>query len=327
MSSSASSFRVLVTGGNGFVGRHLVAALIADGHEVFVAGLNERLVGKEEADARQITLDVTNAAQVCSVVAATRPTHLFHLAALAAVSTAQEQVRKIWEVNFGGTLNIALAVSEIAPACRVIHCSSAEIYGDSFRAGLPLDENARLDPVNTYGGSKAAADLLIGQMAKKGLRAIRLRPFNHTGPGQSESFAVPAFAAQIARIERGGQEPVLKVGLLTSQRDFLDVRDVVEGYRRVLLRFDELPPGCAINFATGTSIPIADVLNKLLSLSSKRITILEDPQRVRPIDMPVVVGDASLARRLLGWHPTMALQTTLVSVLDDWRMRFSKSAS
>ena len=210
------------------------------GHEIIVGAH-----GPPEADVPgvcRIPLDVTDADQVSSVLAAERPTHVIHLAAIAAIQAARRNVRQTWAVNFGGSLNVAIAVGEAVPDCRVLFCGSGLVYGTNAQGGRPpFDENAPLDPADAYGASKAAADLMVGQMAKQGLRAIRLRPFNHTGPGQSEHFVVPAFAAQIAKIERGEQDPVMKVGSLTNRRDFLDVRDVVDAYVRAVLRFDDLP--------------------------------------------------------------------------------------
>jgi GDP-4-dehydro-6-deoxy-D-mannose reductase len=266
---------------------------------------------------RSVPIDVTDADQVRTVIAAENPTHIFHLAGIA--QTAHSDIRQIWEVNCGGVLNVAIAIKEVAPSSRLLCCTSAEIYGGSCRSGQPIDENSLLDPLIPYGASKAAADILIGQMAKQGLKAVRLRPFNHIGPGQSERFVVPAFAAQLARIERGQQEPVMRVGNLTVRRDFLDVRDVVDAYVRAILRFDHLPPGCAINVGSGKAIAIEDILKMLLSLSNTKIDVVVDRERLRASECPVTVGDASRARALLDWAPRIDLLDTLRSILDWYR--------
>ena len=315
-----SMSRILVTGGNGFVGRHLVAALAARERNChIIVGTIDGHAPSVDNKIRSLTLDVTNAGQVHSVIEAVRPTHLVHLAAIAAVSSAQRNVRQTWTVNLDGTLNVVLALAEALPDCRLLYCSSAEVYGASFRTGRPLDESAPLDPVNSYGASKAAADLMIGQMTKQGLRAVRVRPFNHTGPGQNIEFVVPAFAAQIAQFERGEQPPVIYVGNLASRRDLLDVGDVVDAYCRIIARFDDLPAGCVMNLASGHAISIADILDKLVSMSPTKIKIVQDPTRMRPSDTPVVVGDAGLARRLLGWEPKVDISSTLAGVLDYYR--------
>ena len=321
MVSASSAFRVLVTGGDGFVGQHLVQALsqhLPAEHEIVIGAHGD---SPPQADQhRRIPLDVTNPDDVRSCLLAVRPTHLFHLAAVAAIGEARGDVRKTWAVNFGGTLNIALAARETVPDCRILHISSAHVYGYP-PSDEPITEAALLDPIDAYGASKAAADIMMGQMAKQALRAIRLRPFNHTGPGQRDQFAAPAFAAQIARIERGEQEPIIRVGTLTSRRDFLDVRDVADAYVRTALRFDELPAGIAMNVASGRAISIADILKILLALSKVNIEVREDPERVRRDDTPSIIGNAARARQLLGWGPQRSIEETLADLLESYRVR------
>jgi GDP-4-dehydro-6-deoxy-D-mannose reductase len=162
---------------------------------------------------------------------------------------------------------------------------------------------------------------MLGQMALQGLKVTRLRPFNHTGPGQTERFAIPSFAAQIARIERGLQEPSILVGSLDSMRDFLDVQDVVDAYVSTVLLADELPAGCVMNLASGKPRRIGDLLESLLAMSEVRIEVAPDPARFRPNDTPLVVGDSSRAHALLGWRPQRDIETTLASVLGYWRAR------
>jgi GDP-4-dehydro-6-deoxy-D-mannose reductase len=323
--------RVLVTGAGGFVGRHLIAALdevLAPGSEI-VAGSS---TGKDSAleiggsrqariPLRMVEMDVTDAKQVNGVIKAERPTHIVHLAAVAAITAANRDPRLSWNVNLNGTLNIALAVADECPECRIVFSSSAEVYGASFKAGVPLDESAALQPVNPYASSKAAADLMLGQMALQGLKVARLRPFNHTGPGQTEHFAIPSFAAQIARIERGLQEPVMRVGSLDSMRDFLDVRDIVDAYVLTVFLADELPVGCVMNLASGRARRIGDMLDTLLAMSDTRIEVMPDPARFRPSDTPLVVGDSSRAHALLNWQPERDVNYTLASVLGYWRAR------
>jgi len=322
----ASEFRILVTGGDGFVGRHLVRAMDAAlpaGSEIIVGTVADDSPNGD-GQVRRVKFDITNATAVAAVLKAERPTHLFHLAAIAAVQMARLDVRQTWAVNFGGSLNVALGVLEHVPECRVLYCGSGQVYGGSFRAGRPTDETAAFDPVDAYGASKAAADLMIGQMTKQGLRAVRLRPFNHTGPGQGQGFVAPDFAAQIAAIERGEQEPIIRVGNLDARRDLTDVRDVVDAYGRAVLRFDALPAGCALNIASGAALSAGEILNALLAASGKQIEIRQDPDRMRSADIPVILGDATLARRLLDWAPRIPIGDTLREVLDDYRARGAK---
>lgn len=312
-----SSCRVLITGGDGFVGRYLVRAFKAlpQPPEILIGTLGH--AGPSEV--RSVELDVTDSERVRAIIAAEQPTHVVHLAGIAAVAVAQKDIRKTWNTNFGGVLNVALAIGEAAPDCRLIFCGSAEVYGATFQSGAPLDESAALDPITAYGASKAAADLMIGQMARQGFKGIRLRPFNHTGPGQSDLFVIPAFASQIVRIERGEQEPVLRVGNLSARRDFLDVRDVVDAYVRTVLRFDDLPSGCAINVASGTSVGIDEVLKTLLELSPKKIAVVRDEARYRAIETASMSGNAARAQALLDWRPRIPLAETLRSILQFYR--------
>ncbi len=315
--------RILVTGANGFVGRHLVArleGLIEPDSEILLSdrGSHTSVLGER---CRFVQLDITNISQVDTVIRDVQPTHIVHLAAIAAVTAADRNARQAWDVNFGGTLNLALALARFAPNCRVIYCSSAEIYGGSFASGVPLDEHAAIDPVNPYGAAKAAADIMLGQMARQSLRVIRLRPFNHTGPGQSAQFVVPSFANQIAQIERNERAPIIRVGDLQSRRDFLDIHDVIDAYVEALLRFDEIPSGTTINIASGQARSISDVLNDLLANSSVNIEIESDIKLFRASEIPVVVGNADLCRKLLQWKPTRPWTETLKSVLNYWRQQ------
>lgn len=296
------------------MGRYLVEALCSRPERPEIIVGTRRPRSFRNLGTRSVQLDITDAGQVRTVIAAERPTHLFHLAGMAKVYNPD--TRQTWDVNFGGVLNIAMAVRELAPFCRLLCCTSSEIYGHSFRSGEPIDETAQIDPMNAYGASKAGADMLIGEMTKHGLKAIRLRPFNHIGPGQSETFVVPSFAGQIARIECGRQPPVLRVGNLKIRRDFLDVRDVVDAYVRAFARFDHLPQGCAINIASGTSVAIEDILSIFLSLSNARIKVSVDPERLRSGECAVSIGNASRARALLDWAPRFELADTLKWVLN-----------
>jgi GDP-4-dehydro-6-deoxy-D-mannose reductase len=207
-----------------------------------------------------------------------------------------------------------------APECRLLMVSSAEVYGASARTGRPLDETALPAPANTYAATKAAADLAIGALAAEGLRAIRLRPFNHTGPGQSPTYVVPAFARQVALIEAGLQPPVMRVGALEPRRDFLDVRDVCAAYA-ACLRVEALEPGLILNLASGTPRRVGDILGDLLALAGVEAAIETRDALLRPSEIPVASGDAGRAAALLGWRPAIGWDATLRDVLDDWRRR------
>jgi nucleoside-diphosphate-sugar epimerase len=252
-----------------------------------------------------------------------RPDICVHLAAVSAVPAARRDPGHAWDVNLHGTLNLGHAVREAASECLFVFISTAEAYGGSFRAGVPVDEAMPLAPMNTYAATKAAADLALGAMAAEGLRVVRLRPFNHTGPGQTDAFAVPAFARQIAMIAAGRQEPVLRVGSLESRRDFLDVRDVCDAYMACLAKRDDLPSGAILNIASGMPRRLSDVVDQMLELSGVAARIETDAARLRPVEIPTACGDAAAARRLLGWEPQIAWEKTLRDVLADWRERIA----
>lgn len=217
--------RILLTGASGFVGRHLLPRL----RQAF-------------PDAKLVmpSFDIADIAAVEATVRATVPDACIHLAAIASIPAARENPEQAWRVNLHGTLGLVQAVRAHAPACLFLFASSGDAYGASFRSGAALDETAPVAPLNIYAATKAAADLALGVFATEGLRVVRFRPFNHIGPGQSPSFAIPAFARQLALIAAGRQEAVLRVGALDPQRDFLDVRDVCAAYVCCLAHADTL---------------------------------------------------------------------------------------
>ncbi len=297
---------ILVTGASGFVGRHLLPALVQ-------AFPSTRLATPR--------LNIQHASEVEDAVRTIAPDVCIHLAAVSAITAAGQAPDHAWAVNFRGTMNLAWALSWHAPACQMLFVSSADAYGASFKSGQPIDEITPLAPMNVYGHTKAAADFALGGMAAQGLRVVRLRAFNHTGPGQAPDFAVPAFARQIARIAAGRQPPVLEVGNLDTWRDFLDVRDVCAAYIASIARRDHLTPGTILNIASGQPRRIGDVLADLADLAGVTIRIEVDATRVRPTDIRMACGNPAQAHAQLAWSPAIPWARTLRDVLDDWRYR------
>lgn len=306
--------RILVTGAAGFVGQHLLPVLRVEFPEAVV------IASAAEARPGFRGLDVTRPDAVTAAIRDIRPDSCVHLAGIAAPTEARRDPDLAWRVNLHGSLNLARAIMAEAPECRLLLVSSAEVYGASARVGTPLDEAALPAPANTYAATKAAADLAIGALAAEGLRAIRLRPFNHTGPGQSATYVVAAFARQVARIAAGLQPPIMRVGALEPRRDFLDVRDVCAAYA-ACLGAETLEPGLILNLASGTPRRIGDILRDLLALAGVAAEIETGSALLRPSEIPVASGDAGRAAALLGWRPTIDWDTTLRDVLADWRRR------
>lgn len=298
--------QILLTGGSGFVGTHLAAAL------------RRRMPDSKVAAPR---VDLTDPAAIEEMVRTTRPDVCVHLAAVSTVGAARDNEERAWTINVHGTLRLARAILRHSPDCSMLFASSAETYGATFRDGVPLRETATLAPVNTYGATKAAADLALGAMAEQGLRVLRLRPFNHAGAGQTTSFVVAAFARHVARIAAGLQPPVISVGNLDTCRDFVDVADVCAAYLACIERRDVLAAGTVMNLASGQPRRIGDILYDLLALADVQAEVRIDTALLRPNDLLVTRGDASLAGRLLDWQPTIAWSDTLGAVLSDMRQR------
>jgi GDP-4-dehydro-6-deoxy-D-mannose reductase len=306
---------IVVTGSNGFVGGHLLKALSTRFPSATIVGTS--LTGGSGV----VRLDVTDADAVRALIGRLRPDACIHLAALASVSQSFQAPREVWGVNLCGTLNVADALLDLAPECRLVQASSGEIYGLSFHDDQPVDEDTPLSPANPYAVTKAAADLALGEMALRGLRVIRLRLFNHTGPGQTERYVVPRFAAQVARIAEGVQEPVIYTGALDRWRDFLDVRDVVAAY---LAAIRSPTDGLCVNICSGVARCVGDILATLIEAARIKAEVIERVSEARLTDIRTAVGSPLRAAAVLGWRPQTEWSETLRDLLDYWRSRASE---
>jgi GDP-4-dehydro-6-deoxy-D-mannose reductase len=297
--------RALVTGAGGFVGVHLVRHLDEQGDDVLQL---ERTVDG---------IDIADAEPVTDAVVAAKPEVVYHLAGAADVGGSWATPRETFLANALGTLNV-LAASREAGAERVLAVTSADVYGRVTEDELPLAEDQPLRPVSPYAASKVAADALA-QQAWLGHRlpVMRVRAFNHLGPGQSDRFLAPSLAARIARNERDGGDEV-PIGNMTPLRDVTDVRDVVRAYR-LLMEAGE--PGAVYNVCRGTAVSVEQIAETLLGMATRPMRLVSDPALQRPVDIPVLVGDNGRLRRTTGWEPTIALEQTLADVLADWRAR------
>lgn len=309
--------KILLTGANGFVGRVLHKRLREENHEVY--GTVTSQPDPRTGEYLYSKLDICNRAEVDAVVQQVRPTHLVHLAAVSSVAGSFKDPLLTWNTNVIGTLNLMESLKANAPECFVLLASSSEVYGEAFKTGEMLTEDAPCHPMNPYAASKLASEIAVNQYIRQGQQGVIVRPFNHIGPGQSVDFVTASFARQIALIEAGLQNPVLRVGNLDASRDFLDVTDVCDAYMKLLAR----PPGSldhlVYNISSGTTQKIQTVLNELLSQTSHYIDVQTDPERLRPSDIPVAAGSNKRINTETGWSPTIPLSQTLSSVLAYWR--------
>jgi GDP-4-dehydro-6-deoxy-D-mannose reductase len=292
--------RALITGGKGFVGQWLAAHLKDGGDEVAVI---------------DIETDVADGAAVRRVMADVVPDAIYHLAAMTHVGESWDDPSRVLRVNVLGTAEILAAARTLPAGPRVLIVSSAEVYGVVDPGQLPLGEDTPTAPASPYAASKLAAEVVALQAWRGyGQPVTVVRPFNHIGPGQSPNFFVPALAKRIVDARRSGAH-ALKVGTLTTRRDFTDVRDVVVAYRLLMERG---VPGDVYNVCSGRDVAMSEVAAQLLALADADLTFETDPELVRPVDVPVLRGDAGKLRAATGWQPVIPLATTLADVLASW---------
>ncbi len=316
--------RVLITGIAGFVGSTLANHLLNDrrrqSQSLAIHGIIHRADWRIRLLRDRLRLhkgDMRNPAWVDQIVETVRPDLVFHLAAWSDVRRSWQQPWAAYELNIGCQLNLLEGLRRHAPAARVIVVASSEVYGLIQPADLPIDEDTPLRPNSPYGISKVAQDLMAQQYwFNFGLPTVRVRSFNHIGPGQSDDFVASAFARQIAEIEAGLQEPIVRVGNLEAERDYTDVRDVIRAY---WLAVQHGLPGAVYNVGSGTAYPARQLLDILLELSDVDIAVMQDPNRLRPSDVSRSVCDPRRLTKATGWQPTIDLHQSLADILQFWR--------
>jgi GDP-4-dehydro-6-deoxy-D-mannose reductase len=309
--------RCLVTGGTGFAGAELAELLLARGDEVWAisrtGGAGHLSTG---TGASLMTCDVTEPEKVARAVKEISPQAIFHLAARTFVPEAYADGRAFLEANLMGTANLLAAAREHVPGCRVLVVGSAGEYGASGRAGILLAEDAPLRPIDPYGASKAAAELwALQEAAHSELEIICVRPFGHLGPRQDPRFVAADFARQLGRIRAGSRAPRMEVGNLEAVREFNDVADIAAGHLAALERGES---GRVYNLCSGRGLRIREVLSLLLERSGVKAEIVQRPERLRPSDVPVLVGDPARARDELSWEVSTPVADTLDRVLARW---------
>jgi GDP-4-dehydro-6-deoxy-D-mannose reductase len=310
----------LITGAAGFAGSHLLEHLLETEPSV-AAWSNPGGRRPTHADPRVLwrAVDLLDRSAVRDAIADLRPTAIYHCGGIANVGGSWQTPGRALRVNVLGTKHLLEGVEDARLDCPILVTGSALVYRPSSD---PIPEDWPIGPTSPYGVSKLAQEMLAFQAAP--VPTIVARPFNHAGPGQTVDYVTSAFARQIAEIERGLAPPVLRVGNLESRRDITDVRDVVRAYRLLLAHGRA---GRPYNVCSGIAYRIGDLMENLVDLSRQRIAIEIDPQRLRPSDNPVVLGDRTRILDEVGWAPQIPIERTLGDLLDHWRRQAGPAAS
>ena len=268
-------------------------------------------------------VELSDAAAVRALVAEARPAQIYHLAAQASVHKAWQDPMATLTNNSGAQLAILSAARDLCPDARILVISSSEVYGGRDQGRMPLDEDEPLGPLDPYAVSKVTQEMLgLQHYLAFGMPVVRVRPFNHMGPRQRPGFVAADFARQVAAIEAGQGAPVMRVGALDAVRDLSDVRDVVRAYTLALTKGE---PGAVYNVASGRGVSIGDLLRAFIAEATVPIETIVDSALLRPVDRPLIVGDAARLRARTGWTPTIPLAQTIRDTLDYWRGRVASS--
>ncbi|HVF61151.1 MAG TPA: GDP-mannose 4,6-dehydratase [Thermoanaerobaculia bacterium] len=314
--------RVLITGITGFAGSHLAEFLLQEHPEVEVFGTHRWRSRMENLDhidggVQLLEADLRDYSSIQQALERSRPDAIFHLAAQSFVPSSWTAPNETLTTNVQGQVNLfeAIRALRLDPVVQIA-CSS-EQYGMVYPHEVPITEDNPLRPLSPYAVSKVAQDLLGYQYFQSyGLKVIRTRGFNHTGPRRGHPFVTSNFCRQVAAIEQGLQEPVIRVGNLDAIRDFTDVRDMVRAYWMAVERGR---PGEVYNIASGHGISIRELLQMIVGLAKVKVDVEVDPDRLRPSDVEILIGDSSKFRADTGWEPRIPFEQTVADLLDYWR--------
>lgn len=313
--------RILITGITGFAGSHLADHFLEEGgHDIYGTvkwRSNRENIRHIENKIRLLECDIKDAFAIKAVLEESKPDLIFHLAAQSYVPFSWRVPQETIDTNITGELNLFEGLRGLKMDPMIHVAGSSEEYGLVHPDELPITEDNPLRPLSPYAVSKVAQDFLGYQYFKSyGMKIVRTRAFNHTGPRRGEVFVTSNFARQLIDIERGKREPVLHVGNLEAVRDFSDVRDVVRAYALALTKGT---PGEVYNIASGKGIKIADLLKKLIELTKVEVKIEQDPHRLRPSDVQLLTGSPEKFQKATGWKPVIPFEKTLRDLMDYWR--------
>lgn len=308
--------KALVVGASGFVGDYLIDAIKEDMLcDVYATKLPQHKAWRD--DITVLDLNILDARQVQDCLNQVEPDYIFYLAAQSSIAKSWADPPQTVQVNVQGSLNVLDAIRTLRNSPRVLIVGSGEEYGAIPPEAVPIPEETLLNPQNIYAATKACQNMMASiYAAAYGLQLIMVRAFNHMGPGQMDIFVISDFCHQAARIEAGLQEPVIRVGNLQARRDFTDVRDVVRAYTR-LIQFGRA--GETYNVGSGHAITIQSALDTIIQKSKKDISVFVDPQKLRPIDVPVIEADIQKLYAATGWQPCIPFEQTIEEMLDYWR--------
>lgn len=327
--------KFLISGITGFVGPHLASLLVDEGHEV--TGLLRSSNGREtdilevvpDCNFRKIKFsyaDITNSESIFRIFDQNQFDGVFHLAAQSHPPTSFMEPQQTFLTNCIGTINTAEAIRKFNPHCRLMLCSTSEVYGAVPEEKGPINEEFPIAPINPYGVSKAAADMYVRERAASCMLPFFItRAFSHTGPRRGRNFSISSDAYQIARIKKGYQEPIIKVGTLSSKRVVMDVRDCIKAYYLLMLKFKSAN---VYNVGGDKLFAMGELLDMMLDISGlkNKIKLEVDPSLVRPIDIPVQICDSSKCRNLTGWKPTIPIEQTLKDLLAYWENKIDRNS-
>ena len=310
--------KVFITGATGFVGSYLSQELKSSANIIYGTCYPERPEDCDRTVADKIYYqDIRDAKGMAALIEEIRPDRIFHLAAVSSVKRSWDKREETFETNLAGTYHLFEAIRRFSPQARILYVSSSDVYGVLAPVKRALSEDDAIEPVNPYAFTKISGELLARFYSRiEGLDIVLARPFPHTGPGQSADFVCPDWALQIAQIEKGDREPVMRVGNTQVQRDFLDVRDVVRAYD---LLMEKGQKGEVYNICSGLAIALKDVLDMLLSFTSGAIDVQVDPHKLRKTDIPLLVGNNQKIQRTTSWEPKIPMKQTLGDLLEYCR--------